>query len=103
MTDPVDEQKRQLERELNLDSNQGIPFIPPRNGANCFLDQHRVCAPDCVAWNEEANAKFGDGPRCCVLLVSAAQIPPALIGIAKLMKTPKSAPPAPPPPPIVYR
>ena len=91
MTASLEEEAQKLREEI------GPSFNPPA-GANCFLDQERVCSADCVAWNKEYDKQFANDANACVLLISVAQIRHALIAICNLTKKKLPEQLYPPPP-----
>lgn len=85
MTDPVRKEMENLERELAAGPAAGLSVAPPP-GSSCWMDQHRICAADCTAWNSEHDTKFGDGPESCVILVSLGQVGPAIMALGAMQQ-----------------
>ena len=66
MSTERDQELDELQRELSQ------PIEPPEEvgegeGQTCFINQDRLCRPDCTAFNSYAELK--QGPERCILLV----------------------------------
>ena len=90
----------------------GAPYIEEpdeietKEGDSCWINQGRICGPDCVAHNPDAEDSDGgpvQGPTQCTLIVLAGQLASGVSTLAQIKKQEarsKQTPAAPPPPKV---
>jgi hypothetical protein len=64
--------------------------LPIDDGTTCFMNQERMCASDCRAYN--TNSKPGEGADCCLILASLLDIGgkmDGVIAVASLLRKQK--------------
>lgn len=82
----VDEELARIEAELRgtptpaIDKPDELDMAP---GMGCWLDKERMCGPDCMAY--DVDAEPGSGPKFCLVL-GAVLREPAVIGTAALLR-----------------
>lgn len=58
--------------------------LPISDGTTCFINQERMCASDCRAFN--TNAKPGEGADCCLILASILDVGEKMEGVVALSR-----------------
>jgi len=77
-----DQELEQLEKELRGKPTPHLhkpDELPISDGTTCFMNQERMCASDCRAYN--IDSKPGEGADCCLILASVLDIGAKMDGV----------------------